>query len=264
MVRYAFEQRVFLYGGYMKYGSAGNCRRNFWHKFSDEIVPSRQRVHNLVNKLRTTRLAINKQQKYKRRVLTEKLDDTGGRLEHTPRKSLKCLAQETGVSKPIARTATQLLKPSSESWYLVCCKSKKDCCTCVFNETINCERYLRVEEQRFQHLLESVNKGKNFHSFQLLSTCWVIGKIRVRFSAGGAPVAVKRRAVNASSLIKTTRYKYYAKNFYKNHLWWVENLTITKENKGLIVRCATCILALKLHEGFLLCWKVPRFFFFIS
>jgi hypothetical protein len=66
------------------------------------------------------------------RVLTEeKLDDTGARLEHTPRKLLKRLAQETGVSKSSARTATQLLKPSSVSWGLVCCKCKKDCCTCI-------------------------------------------------------------------------------------------------------------------------------------
>jgi hypothetical protein len=30
------------------------------------------------------------------------------------------------------------------------------------NETINCEKYLGVEGQRFPHLLWSVNKGKNF------------------------------------------------------------------------------------------------------
>jgi hypothetical protein len=63
-----------------------------------------------VNKLRTTGLSINKKQKHKRRVLTEKLDDIGGRLEHTPRKSLERLVQETGVSKPSTREATQLLK----------------------------------------------------------------------------------------------------------------------------------------------------------
>jgi hypothetical protein len=39
-------------------------------------------------------------------VFTEKLDYTGARLEHI----LKRLAQETGVSKSYARTATQLLK----------------------------------------------------------------------------------------------------------------------------------------------------------
>jgi hypothetical protein len=52
-----------------------------------------------------------KKQKHKRRVLTEeKLDDTGTRIEHTPRKSLKRIAQETGVSKSNARSSTQLLK----------------------------------------------------------------------------------------------------------------------------------------------------------
>jgi hypothetical protein len=40
----------------------------------------------------------------------EKLDHIRVRLEHTPRKSLEHLAQETGVSKSSARRATQLLK----------------------------------------------------------------------------------------------------------------------------------------------------------
>jgi hypothetical protein len=46
-------------------------------------------------------------------VFTEKLDDIGARLEHTPRKSLKRLVQEIGVSGSGARTATQLLKLGS-------------------------------------------------------------------------------------------------------------------------------------------------------
>jgi hypothetical protein len=55
-------------------------------------------------------LLIDKKQKHKRRVLTEeKLHYMGARLEHTPRKSLKRLAQETLVSKSSGRTATQLL-----------------------------------------------------------------------------------------------------------------------------------------------------------
>jgi hypothetical protein len=67
----------------VKYGSAGKCRRKFRRKFRDKRVPSRQTIHNLVNKLRTTGLLIDKKQKPKRRVLTEEyLDDTGARLEH--------------------------------------------------------------------------------------------------------------------------------------------------------------------------------------
>jgi DNA-binding IclR family transcriptional regulator len=60
-----------------------NCK----HEFLDERVPSRQTIHNLVNKLRTMGLLIDKNQKHKHWELTEKLHDTGARLEHTPRKS---------------------------------------------------------------------------------------------------------------------------------------------------------------------------------
>jgi hypothetical protein len=47
----------------------------------------------------------------KQTVLTEEtLDDTGARLETSLRKSVKQLAQETGVSITSARRATKLLK----------------------------------------------------------------------------------------------------------------------------------------------------------
>jgi hypothetical protein len=72
-----------------------------------------------VNKLRTTGLLIDIKQKNKRRVFTEeKLDDIWTRLEPTPGKSLKRLAQETGVSKSNTRTATQLLKLENLEWEL--------------------------------------------------------------------------------------------------------------------------------------------------
>jgi hypothetical protein len=93
----------------VKNESAGKCLRNLQRKFYHERVPSRQTIHSLVDKLRTTGLLIGKKQKHKRLVLTEKLDDIGTRLEHTPRKSLKLRAQEIEVSKSCARTATQFL-----------------------------------------------------------------------------------------------------------------------------------------------------------
>jgi hypothetical protein len=93
MVQYTSEQHVFLYDTYVKYGSARKCQQNFQCKFCDGI-PSRPTIHNLANKLRTTGLLIDKEQKHKCRVLTEeKLGDIGARLVHTPRKSVKCLAQ---------------------------------------------------------------------------------------------------------------------------------------------------------------------------
>jgi hypothetical protein len=103
MVCCTLEQYVFLYDTYVKYTSAGKCWRKFRRKFHDERVPSRQTIHNMVNKLTTMRFIIDKKRKHKRWVFTEKLDDIAARLEHTARKSLKCLAQETGVSKSSAK-----------------------------------------------------------------------------------------------------------------------------------------------------------------
>jgi transposase len=106
IVQYTIEQHVFLYDSYLKCGSARKCRQKFQLKFYHEIVCSWQTVHNLVNKLRSTGLLTEKKQKHKRRVLTEE----NLRLEHMPIKSLKSLAQETGVWKSTTRWATQLLK----------------------------------------------------------------------------------------------------------------------------------------------------------
>jgi IMP dehydrogenase/GMP reductase len=54
--------------------------------------PDRQTFYNLVNKLRS----MGQETKHKNQVLTdEKLDDIGARIEHTTRKSLKPLAEDT-------------------------------------------------------------------------------------------------------------------------------------------------------------------------
>jgi hypothetical protein len=91
----------------MKYVPASKFQQKFRHEFHDERVPSRQTIHNLVDKFRSTGLLIDKKQKHACLVLTEgKLDDMGFK----PRKSVKHLAQENGMSKSSERRATQLLK----------------------------------------------------------------------------------------------------------------------------------------------------------
>jgi hypothetical protein len=65
----------------------------------------------LENKLGITGLLVDKKQKRKCGVFAvEKLDDKGARLEHTSRKSLEELFQDTGVLESNASRATQLLK----------------------------------------------------------------------------------------------------------------------------------------------------------
>jgi hypothetical protein len=109
MVRCTLEQRVFLYDASVKYVTDRKFQLNFRRNVRDDGAPSRQTIHNLMNKLRTGLLTDNKQ-KNKRQVLTAKLDGIGARFEHTPRKSPKRLAQKTEVCKCSARKATQMLK----------------------------------------------------------------------------------------------------------------------------------------------------------
>ena len=59
-------------------------------------VPSREAVRLLVNKFRETGSILDKKRNAKWRVLTEqKLQEIGERLENSPQKYLRRLAQET-------------------------------------------------------------------------------------------------------------------------------------------------------------------------
>jgi hypothetical protein len=142
-----------------------------------------------MNKLRTTGLLIDKKTKHKRRVLTEKLDDTEGRLEHAPRKSLKRLAQETGVSMSSARRATQLHPVKGVLL------NARIIVPVLSNETINCEKYLRVETTAFSTPpvtceLQLLN-SKRYRPSGML--------IHRQNSHAPRSLILKRRAVNSSS-----------------------------------------------------------------
>jgi hypothetical protein len=125
---------------------------------------------------------IDKKTKHKPWVLTEKLDSTGTRSN--PRmEELK----ENNRREISNITADNLWEVNQN---LFCW----------------CEECLRVEGQHFQHLLWYVNKNKNFPSFQMLLTCWVINKIHVSLAASDVPIAVKCRAMNAWTSLKSSLY----------------------------------------------------------
>jgi hypothetical protein len=69
------------------------------------------------------------------------------------------------IGNGIQRICNQLMKyaASSESWCLVCCKCK-DCWTCVFDETFNCERY--VQALLWQFIPEVTEEERIFGWFQ--------------------------------------------------------------------------------------------------
>jgi hypothetical protein len=76
------------------------CYKILQLKFPGESVPSRQSIHYLVNKLKTTGSLLDKKPDRKQNVLTEEtLDNIGARLETSQRKFLKLPVQETGASR---------------------------------------------------------------------------------------------------------------------------------------------------------------------
>jgi transposase len=111
MDKFTLEHRVFLYDTYVKCKSARKCQRKFRRKFPGVRIPHRNTIQNLVNKVRSTGEVMDRKPERPRRVLTEeKLGAIAARLERSPHKSLKRLAEEMGVSKGTMRTATKLLK----------------------------------------------------------------------------------------------------------------------------------------------------------
>ncbi|PSN49543.1 hypothetical protein C0J52_04992 [Blattella germanica] len=95
----------------MKQHSWRRCRRKFRRRYPDAPVPDRTTICRLFKKFNETGSDANKKPRVNKRVLTEeKLDEIAFRLEISPRKSLRRLAQEVGVSKTSVQHATKLLK----------------------------------------------------------------------------------------------------------------------------------------------------------
>jgi hypothetical protein len=109
-VRYKFEQRVFIYDCYVKKNTYKSCRRKFHLKFPDTTCLSGDTVSKLVKKVQTHGILIDRKPLKRNHVLTEeKVDDIGLRLENPPKKSLRRLALQSGVSVCSAWTANKLL-----------------------------------------------------------------------------------------------------------------------------------------------------------
>ena len=74
-------------------------------------MPNPSTIRRQAKKLKETSSIKNRKVNRRCHVLTEEtLDEIGERLEHTPKKSLKRLSQETGVSVSSVLRATKLLK----------------------------------------------------------------------------------------------------------------------------------------------------------
>jgi hypothetical protein len=90
----------------------GKCLGKFYNTFPDNRFPSTRGIHDRIKEVRPTGSLLYMKRARKRRVfIEEKLDEIGARLEHT---HSRCLAQETGISTPLAATACSPAKRLSK------------------------------------------------------------------------------------------------------------------------------------------------------
>ena len=103
---------VYIHNTYMKSRkSCSETRRKFRAKFPGGPVPNTSIIRRQAKIFKETGSVKNGKVNRRRHVLKEEtLDEIGEILEHTPKKSLKCLSQETGVSVSAVQRATTLLK----------------------------------------------------------------------------------------------------------------------------------------------------------
>ena len=105
-------ERVYIHNMYMKSRmSCSETRRKFRVKFPGGPVPNPSTIRRQAKIFKETGSVKNRKVNRRRHVLTGgTLDEIGERLEHTLKKSLKRLSQETGVSVSSVQRATTLLK----------------------------------------------------------------------------------------------------------------------------------------------------------
>ena len=96
----------------MKYKSWRTVVTNFRQSFPDSPQPSKAMIYNyLVKKFLTTGSVLDKKRTYVKGVLTEEmLDEIGHRLERSPTKSSRRIAQQVEVSLSSVIRGTKLLK----------------------------------------------------------------------------------------------------------------------------------------------------------
>jgi hypothetical protein len=93
MYRYSLEERVFIVKTYWITGSIKNCQRKFVEQFGGRNQPSKRCIQLLVEKLETKE--------------TWRRHEVANRLLASPRKSLRVLLQEIGLSRSTCQRAAK-------------------------------------------------------------------------------------------------------------------------------------------------------------
>jgi hypothetical protein len=104
-------QRVFIVEHYLASRSNLTCQNEFRVTFPDYPVPDKSTVSRLVNRFRDTGSVQDRNRSGRPSVLSDdSLDDIHQTLLHSPRKSLRKLSLQSGLSYGSVYKATKILK----------------------------------------------------------------------------------------------------------------------------------------------------------
>ncbi|PSN54402.1 hypothetical protein C0J52_21882 [Blattella germanica] len=127
----------------MKQHSWRRCRRKFRRRYPDAPVPDRTTICRLFKKFNETGSVANKKPRVNKRVLTEeKLDEIAFRLEISPRKSLRRLANNPHTLDELQENIRQEIRNISRDELL----------KVSANVLKRCEACLNAGGHHFQHL----------------------------------------------------------------------------------------------------------------
>jgi transposase len=105
------DQRVFILEHYFSTRSCAECQNAFRNSFPDSVVPNKSTIQRLVERFRETRSTGEKRRSGRPSVVSnDSLEDIRERLLQSPRKSLRKLSQQTGMTYGSVQRATKRLK----------------------------------------------------------------------------------------------------------------------------------------------------------
>jgi transposase len=108
---YSQDQRVFILEHYFSTRSYAECQNAFRNSFPDSVVPNKSTIKRLVERFRETGSSCEKRRSGRPSVLSnDSLEDIRARLLESPRKSLRKLSQQTGMTYGSVQMTTKRLK----------------------------------------------------------------------------------------------------------------------------------------------------------
>jgi hypothetical protein len=105
------DQRVFIIEHYFSTRSYAECGNAFINSFRDSVVPNKSTIQRLVERFRETGSIGEKRRSGRPSVLSNNSsEDIRARLLQYPRKLLRKLSRQTGMTYGSVQRATKLLK----------------------------------------------------------------------------------------------------------------------------------------------------------